>query len=80
MSLPSLLLILVLFTHNLLFFSSSLLPVSFQVNELKDLLDVQKTTHGNLVKELINDLATERKKVAMLQIEIDRLIKLTAHV
>ena len=50
------------------------------MNELKDLLDVQKTTHGNLVKELINDLATERKKVAMLQIEIDRLIKLTAHV
>ena len=50
------------------------------MTELRDLLDLQKTTQGNLVKELINDLAEERKKLATLQIEIDRLRKLTASV
>jgi hypothetical protein len=50
------------------------------VTELRDLLDVQKTSQGNLLKELINDLAEERKKVATLEIEIDRLRRLTASI
>jgi len=59
-------------------FLASFLPS--QVVELRDLLEVQKAAQGTLVKELINDLAEERKKLAMLQIEMDRIRKLTTTV
>jgi len=51
-----------------------------QVSELRDALEAQKSASRTLVNELINDMAEDRKKLATLQIEIDRLRKLTTTV
>lgn len=51
-----------------------------QVNELKESLEVQKQSYSKIVKELIDDLAEERKKLALLTIEVDRLRKLSSTV
>lgn len=47
---------------------------------MKDQLEQQKQSQGKIVKELINDLAEERKKLAMLTIDVDRLRKLSTTV
>lgn len=57
-----------------------LFTLFLQLNELRSIMENQKRTHGNLIKDLINDLADERKKTATMQIEIDRLQKLTSAV
>ena len=47
--------------------------------ELKEYIETQsKTNSSSIIKELINDMAEERKKMAALQIEVDRLRKLNA--
>jgi len=51
-----------------------------QISELRDALEAQKSASRTLVNELINDMAEDRKKLATLQIEIDRLRKLTTTV
>ena len=47
---------------------------------MKELVESQKQSYGKIIKDLINDGAEERKKLATLQIEIDRLRKLTTTV
>ncbi|XP_054164013.1 SH3 domain-containing kinase-binding protein 1-like [Oppia nitens] len=51
-----------------------------QVTELKEMVETQKQSYSKVIKDLINDVADERKKLATLQIEIDRLRKLTTTV
>jgi hypothetical protein len=51
-----------------------------QVSELKEMVEAQKQSYGTVIKDLINDVAEERKKLATLQIEVDRLRKLTTTV
>lgn len=41
-------------------------------------MEQQKQSQSRIVKELIDDLAEERKKLAMLTIDVDRLRKLSA--
>ncbi|CAG2102844.1 unnamed protein product [Medioppia subpectinata] len=54
--------------------------LSKQVTELKEAVDTQKLTYSKTIRDLINDVADEQKKVATLQIEIERLRKLTTTV
>jgi len=51
-----------------------------KVNDLTDTVETQKQTYKGLIKDLINDIAEEKKKVANLTIEVDRLRKLTTTV
>ncbi|KAI1287003.1 CD2-associated protein [Halotydeus destructor] len=51
-----------------------------QVSELKKIVEEQKHSYRTAIKDLINDVAEERKKLATLQIEVDRLRKLTTTV
>ena len=48
--------------------------------DLTEIVETQKQTYKGLMKDLINDLAEEKKKVANLTIEVDRLRKLTTTV
>lgn len=67
------------------FFFISLSPSLFpaltlllQVAQLRELFDTQSKSKSKTIKELINDLAEERKKLSALQIEVDRLRKLNS--
>lgn len=51
-----------------------------QINDLTELVETQKHTYRTLIKDFINDLAEEKKKVANLHIEVDRLRKITSTV
>lgn len=51
-----------------------------QVEELKDNIDKGKDAYGSVVRELINEVAEVRKNVANLEIEVDRLRKLSTTV
>lgn len=50
------------------------------MNELKELIEAQKQSYGTIIKDLINEVAEERKKLATLVIEVDRLRKLSTTV
>ncbi|RWS09848.1 SH3 domain-containing kinase-binding protein 1-like protein [Dinothrombium tinctorium] len=51
-----------------------------QFNELKDLVEYQKQSFESVRKDLINDVAEAKQKLATLQIEVERLRRLTTTV
>ncbi|KAI1287004.1 SH3 domain-containing kinase-binding protein 1 [Halotydeus destructor] len=48
-----------------------------QIIELKKIVEEQKNSYRAAIKDLINDAAEERKKLATLHIEVERLRKVT---
>ena len=59
-------------------FSLSFSPLDLQVQELRDQVEQQRQVQTRIVKELIDDVAEERKKLATLTIDVDRLRKLSS--
>ena len=53
-------------------------PLDLQVQELRDQVEQQRQVQTRIVKELIDDVAEERKKLATLTIDVDRLRKLSS--
>ncbi|XP_053205650.1 SH3 domain-containing kinase-binding protein 1-like isoform X2 [Panonychus citri] len=51
-----------------------------KVNELTDMVETVKESYGSVVRDLINQVAEARKNMATLEIEVDRLRKLSTTV
>lgn len=51
-----------------------------QLAEQSNVFEAHKRNLTEMVKELINELAEEKKKIAGVQIELDRMRKLTTTV
>ena len=63
-----------------LLFIINYLYINKQIQEQHSMFENHKRNLSEMVKELINELAEEKKKIAALQIEFDRMRKLTTTV
>lgn len=65
----------------LLYFNNFFLSFfKYQLAEQNNVFETHKRNLTEMVKELINELAEEKKKIAGVQIELDRMRKLTTTV